>query len=262
VIKTIKSSFWYLPSEVRRKLAPVLMRDKYEHFHEKCHREAENPYGSTLQPFIDHKCIFVHVPKSAGLSVTNSLFGTMTGSHMKIVEYQTMFTKEEFDQFFKFAFVRNPWDRVVSAFLYLKRGGFGERDRVWATENLAAYNDFDAFAKQWLNEENARLHLHFTPQYPFIYLPGKRKPAVDFVGYFENLEADYYFIREKIGVGKELQVKNVTKDRHRDHRQYYSEKTKRIVADIYRKDIELFGYDFDNHWTSCESHGLRASSTL
>lgn len=246
MIEPIRNLFWHLPPELRRKLVAGLMRGKYKAFHNKCEREIKNPLGSTLRPFVDHKCIFVHIPKSAGLSVTNSLFGGITGSHMKIVEYQTMFCQQQFDQYFKFTFVRNPWDRAVSAFFYLKKGGMGEMNRNWAMRNLGSYSDFDTFVKQWVNQENIHSHSHFRPQYKFICLPGKRKPAVDFIGYFENLDADYSFIKKKIGVRAKLQTRNVTNERHRDYRQYYSEETKEIIANVYHEDIELFGYDFDN----------------
>jgi hypothetical protein len=245
--KPAKKLFWYLPSQVRRKLAVGLMPERYQGFHKKLRPEAQARFGSTLRPFVDHECIFVHIPKSAGLSVTNSLFGSITGSHMKIVEYQTMFSQKEFDHFFKFTFVRNPWDRVVSAFIYLKKGGMNENNRTWALENLSAYNDFNTFATKWINKKNIRSHSHFRPQYQFVCLPGKREPAVDFIGYFENLEADYSFVRGKIGTGVELRTMNVTSEKQRDYRSYYSEETKQIVADVYCEDIELFGYDFDNH---------------
>lgn len=238
--------FWHLPPELRRKLAPSVLPKRHESFQGKLQPNAEERFGSTLKPFVDHKCIFVHIPKSAGLSVTDGLFGAVTGSHIKLVEYQTMFSRQEFDQFFKFTFVRNPWDRLVSAFFYLKKGGINANNLKWSRKNLDRYDDFDTFAKRWVNEKNVYSHLHFMPQHLFICLPRKRNPAVDFIGYYEHLEADYDFIRGRIGVGTELEAKNVTSDRNRDYRQYYSEETKRIVADAYHRDIELFEYDFDN----------------
>ncbi len=246
MIKAVKELFWHLPAEYRRGLAAKVMPERYHSFQKKRRPEARARYGSTLYPFIEHECIFVHIPKSAGLSVTNSLFGSITGSHIKLVEYQTLFSHSEFERFFKFTFVRNPWDRAVSAFFYLKKGGMNEQDRRWGLKNLAPYKDFDTFARRWINEKSVLLHSHFKPQYQYVCLPGKREPAVDFIGYFENLEADYNVVREKLGTGEALQSRNVTRERHRDYRQYYSEETKRIVAEAYRKDIELFGYDFDN----------------
>jgi len=246
MIKPVKELFWHLPPGLRRGLAPSLMRERYRGFQQRRHPDAKSRFGSTLQPFIDHSCIFIHIPKSAGLAVTNSLFGSVTGNHITLVEYQTMFSHKEFDQFFKFTFVRNPWDRVVSAFHYLKKGGINARDRAWAAEHLSAYKDFDAFASQWLNKRNIRLRAHFRPQYQFICLPGSLEPKVDFIGYFEDLEADYNVVRAKIGTGTALQSRNVTRGRQKDYRQYYSDETRQLVANVYHEDIKLFGYDFHN----------------
>jgi hypothetical protein len=243
----VKELFWYLPAEIRRKLVPRIMRQKYEGFQKLRHPIYRERFGSESHPFIEHKFIFVHVPKSAGIAVASSLFGDIADTHRRIVEYQTMLSKREFDSFFKFTFVRNPWDRVVSAFFYLKKGGINARDQAWSSKNLASYSDFDSFVKSWINTKNINSQWHFRPQWQFICLPGKRQPAVDFVGYFENLANDYTYIRKKLGIGVELQNKNAAGNRDRDYRSYYNNETKRIVTDAYSRDIELLGYDFDNY---------------
>ncbi|HTL74630.1 MAG TPA: sulfotransferase family 2 domain-containing protein, partial [bacterium] len=79
--------------------------------------------------FDQHRCIFVHVPKCAGISLVKSLFGDFDCGHTNLRRYQIMFAPAEFNGYFKFTIVRNPFDRVVSAFLFLKKGGVNEKDR-------------------------------------------------------------------------------------------------------------------------------------
>ena len=112
-----------------------------------------------------HRAIFIHIPKTAGSSVAQALFG---GSrHVPYFEYERI-NPRKFKRFFKFSFVRNPWDRLVSTFFFLKNGGMNEMDRRFAAENLAGYDNFAAFVEGWLNEKNIWSWIHFKPQHYYI----------------------------------------------------------------------------------------------
>lgn len=75
----------------------------------------------SLRPCDEMGCIFVHIPKAAGTSVAHGLFGRGVG-HKSIYEYRKIFGAD-FQEYFKFAVVRNPFSRVVSAYESLRRGG-------------------------------------------------------------------------------------------------------------------------------------------
>ena len=144
------------------------------------------------------KCLFIHVPKVAGKSVL-SLFGLpllgrdYNGSlpwirepygHARIVNYRR---QPWFKDYFKFAFVRNPFDRLVSAFFYLNGGGINEWDRNFADAHLQIYDgDFQRFVLEGL--DSVIDHTHFKPQIDWICEPGDDEPMVDFLGRFEELE--------------------------------------------------------------------------
>lgn len=75
------------------------------------------------QKFDDNRFIFIHIPKVAGISLIHALgFEHEHRWHMPLKYYQHI-SEEKFEQYFKFAFVRNPWDRVFSAYQFLAQGG-------------------------------------------------------------------------------------------------------------------------------------------
>src|SRR5690242_8686296 len=76
----------------------------------------------SLRPFIRTNSIFVHVPKAAGVSIARALYGDLGMGHMTLAEYRTVFRQRAFDKMFKFAFVRNPFDRLHSAYHFLRAG--------------------------------------------------------------------------------------------------------------------------------------------
>jgi hypothetical protein len=168
------------------------------------------------------------------------------------------FTGAEFKNFFKFTFVRNPWDRLVSAFFFLKAGGYYERDRKWAERHLSDFDDFDEFVRRWVTRERIWWWKHFKPQSWFILSPFGG-PEIDFLGYFENLDQDYELVRKAIGVGGPLKTLNVSKARA-PYQEYYTKHTRQIVSDVYREDIRQFGYAFGRDTLSDQLAGRKPIS--
>lgn len=229
-----------VPQQVRRTAFRLLRHKEYDQL--QLRRKVEGRFS--LKPFDAHKCIFVHIPKTGGTSVTRSLFGRPTGGHTAIWQYQLIFDRHEFASYFKFAFVRNPWDRVLSAYEDIRRRGDRVKDKEWARRNLAGCDDFSSFVRKRINKKNiyGDVHILFIPQYEFICL-GDSVSLVDFVGRFENLEKDFDFVKTRLGIDCALQKRNVGV--RRDYREFYNEETLQIVAEAYREDIEMFNYRFD-----------------
>lgn len=232
-----------LSHEAKRKIFQMLLPSEYNRLQRLRIADAEWSY----KPLVEHRCIFVHIPKTGGISVANSLFGRHGAGHDSLWWYQLVFDHEEFDSYFKFAFVRNPWDRLVSAYTFLKQGGMSENDKKWAEQHLSGFDDFDSFVKVWVNRQNIYKGIHFVPQFEFVCL-GDLRPAVDFIGRFERLAEDFNFIREKLG--KESNLQKLNMGAKKDYRQFYTKETIQIVADAYYEDVKIFGYDFKN--TGCQ----------
>jgi len=189
--------------------------------------------------FDRNKCIFFHIPKAAGSSVCLSLFGYQTGH----LSFNSLYDSnpQKASTYYKFTFVRNPWARLVSAYHFLSAGGMYKTDRVWAESNINKYDGFDDFVNKWVSEDNIHSFIHFIPQHKFI----SDKNGViraDFVGKTENIQNDFKIISSTLGLESELLHSN--KSNHNSYVDYYDDKTKQIVASVYEKDINLFGYEF------------------
>ena len=197
----------------------------------------------SLKSFDEHQSLFIHITKTAGTSVAKSLFNYLP-YHYTAIEYRVIYGRKKFNTYFKFAFVRNPWDRLYSAYRYLKSGGWNEKDREWAETHLSVYEDFNHFIKEWLSIENINNHLHFRPQYEFI-CDNKKNILIDYIGYFENLSEDYDVIRKKISTGKPLGTHN-TNPSAVTYKDIYDATSIRIVESVYKTDIQIFGYSFDD----------------
>jgi hypothetical protein len=242
----LKQMFYSLPQDLRRGLWKTLNKREFDELQNL--RTVETTDGYSLLPFDRYKCIFVHIPKTAGVSICRTLFGNLGGAHSTVSKYQTIFSKREFEEYFKFTFVRNPWDRTFSAYRFLAKGGMNEGDKNWAQANISQYETFEEFVKRWLNRTNIWAYPHFLPQYHYLCLPTSREILVDFLGFFENIEDDFRYIVKRLGLESEIALKheNATSKKKPDYRDFYSDETRDIVAAVYAEDIHLLGYDFDN----------------
>jgi chondroitin 4-sulfotransferase 11 len=199
-------------------------------------------FGYSLQPFDELKCLFVHIPKTAGVSVCRSLFGNNGSGHIPLSAYRRVFGQEAFDSYFKFCFVRNPWDRLVSAYSFLSSGGMDKEDAAFARKNLREGEDFGAFVRRWVNRKNVSKALHFIPQTEWVRI-GDDPVGVDFVGKFEQIGVDFDEICRRLGLERGLGHHNRSK--RRDYRELYDAETISIVADVYRDDVAHFSYQFE-----------------
>lgn len=206
-------------------------------------RNEEGYYS--LKGFDELECIYVHIPKAAGISVNKALFGNYGGGHKTAQKYKRIFGPLVFKRYYKFTFVRNPYTRLLSAYKFLKKGGFhlNDKETVWAEENLSKFDSFDEFVKKWLNEESKWSYTHFKPQYIYV-CNNNYNIMVDFVGKFENLDDDFEKVCQQLQIKNRLRHLNKTEKEKENGswKSYYSDYSLAKVADLYRKDFEIFNY--------------------
>jgi hypothetical protein len=236
--KLIQNYITYFPRPIQRVYNRIRLKRNYNP------EQYKNPvYQSSLGALHYYKCIFIHIPKNAGISVSYTLFGNTGGSHRKLVDYQRIFGKRIINQYYKFSFVRNPWDRLVSTYFFLMNGGLTEKDKKWTAQHIAEYTDFTDFVTNWLSVDHVNNSLHFQEQYRFL-TNQKDELDVDFLGRFESLDQDFQTICEYLQIDRTLKKTNSSK-RKNDYKSYYNETTKAIVAEVYKIDIKLFNYSFE-----------------
>ncbi|MGE0668952.1 MAG: sulfotransferase family protein [Sphingomonadales bacterium] len=187
-----------------------------------------------------HAAIFIHIPKSAGVSVKRSL-GISGLGHEDYLTFRSASPRKCRD-YFKFAFVRNPWDRLLSAYSFLAAGGMPRFDTQLSARLMSGVTGFEHFVLDRLERPDVRDVLHFRPQFSFIS-DESGVPRMDFVGRLETIDADFAHICERLGLAAPLQRHNVS--RHPDYRSAYTPEMHDVAARLYARDIELFGYSFD-----------------
>ncbi|EOG9632778.1 sulfotransferase family 2 domain-containing protein [Campylobacter lari] len=193
-----------------------------------------------------YKCIFIHVPKVAGSSIERVIYQTdrwLVG-HVKASDY-VKFDKNKFESYFSFGFVRNPYDRMVSAYHYLMNSSIDFRDLEWGKQNIGnlKFSEFvlklqdDKFKKKILSKN------HFSFQYEYL-CDENMNILVNFVGKFEQLNNDFKNILNILH--RDENLVHVNKSKHYNYKDYYNYNTYKIIREIYKNDFEIFDYDLDD----------------
>lgn len=213
--------------------------------------------------FIDNLKKYVHVaiPRTATTCV-NTAIGNLT--HPEPIQHHATISMilndyPNVNDYFKFTFVRNPFDRLVSIYHeFRKNRGHNYSEKIIMESPLlsefdVSNNDIDNFRNFCLNLENSFWinDLFFKPQYEFVTVDNNL--TMDFIGKFENIDEDWLAIRDRIGFSEVVLRKNVGGEPrgyirgsyHNDYKEYYTNKEIDIVSKIYKKDLELFGYEFE-----------------
>ena len=230
------------PVSLRGALFKLFFNEMWHKQQEKRNSESD---GYSLIPFDKHKCIFVHIPKCAGVSVSQSLFGCLAGGHMEMWKYQLIFGEKTFNEYFKFGVVRNPWDRVYSAFCFLKSGGYGSRDKKWFQENVGDRVSFEEFVKKHLSKKHILNKNHFSPQVHYLRdINGTLN--MDYIARFERLSEEISVLSNRLNISSKLVRSNVTKNKMKSYNEVFSSQMIQIVADVYSEDVEILNYRFNN----------------
>lgn len=193
-----------------------------------------------------HNALFIHIPKAAGISVKRSLgMEEDIWPHCPAAAYQKGYP-DFFNNAYTFSFVRNPWDKLVSAFHFVK---FRETpyNAIVAAEDLhntQSFEDFLAKLRHFRFRHKMLTRMHFMPQLDFLSNDG-RTIIVDKVGRFENLNEDFAEIANRLSKDASLKSANRGRDRTAEYRNYYKQDWQiELVQKMYEKDCQEFGYSF------------------
>ncbi len=194
-----------------------------------------------------HKVLFVHIPRTGGTSIegyfrkeiikkkTKELYkNCLSGNEIFHLNGRQHYPLRYFDEYagikdyFKFAFIRHPLDRLVSAYEY----SFSKRYSFNFFINVILR------CSVFTNNFSTSHMTHLKPQNQFTT---SNKLNFDFIGRFENLETDFREIQRKLGL-EPKKIPHTFKTKRRPYQDYYNKKTRAIAERKYRKDFELLGY--------------------
>ena len=193
-----------------------------------------------------YKCIFIHVPKVAGSSIERVIYqtdGWLVG-HVKASDY-VKFDKNKFESYFSFGFVRNPYDRIVSAYHYLKNDSPAPLDIEWGRLHInnLTFEEFILRLQDEYFRKKILLKNHFSFQYKYL-CDKNMNILVNFVGKFEQLDNDFKKILNILH--RKDNLVHVNKSKHLNYRDYYNSQTYKIIREIYKNDFEIFDYDLED----------------
>jgi len=242
--------------------------------------------------FHDKRVMFFHIPKTGGSSITYILKNLMDGPNttekldirnggwqgvLHIDGHQHGSYKDNIElckkhkRYFKFAFVRNPWDLVLSWYLAL----YGRLDdkpindlssinpkgfRKFLFHYVNSYHPFVSPIKYFTKKKHEyKLYRVFCKLFKSRVLPIEAinktqlsyisdyngNIAVDYLGRFESLENDIKYIMKVLKVTEydipRLNVSNFWRINYQD---FYDSEGRELISEVYRADIEAFGYEF------------------
>lgn len=224
------------------------------------------PMGPEVSILLEpYAAVYIEIPKVACTSfkVTFAqLLGidlSSTGGDPHQAQFPTppgpVFTSGSlYPGFFSFAFVRNPWDRLLSCYRDKIRGevdGFTNFTiRPGVADCLAGYDaffpnmSFDEFVYAVASTPDTDADAHFRSQYTFL-ANDEGQIAIDFVGKYEQLLAGFQAVSQRIGLPAIALPRFQAARYPVRYRDYYRPETRQIVAERFHRDIELFEYSFE-----------------
>ncbi len=208
-----------------------------------------------------YKCIFIEVPKTGSTSI-RAILGKAIQPHLNLWETKLLMERywmvrrgrkdrwmeslylalpkesrlergrQQFASYFKFGFVRNPWDRVVSLY---------ERKEALELRNKMSFEQF----VEWIEYSSATC-IHSSPhRYQLDWFVDPNGVVLaDFIGRFEHLAEDWASVAKKLGLNEKLPHSRPN-PRARHYSEYYNARTRSIIEEKFKVDIERFGYQFD-----------------
>ena len=202
----------------------------------------------------EYQCIFIHIPRTGGSSIEDALalknasneedLATLSGwidspelreqqfvspvlQHLALSEIRRLVPDDTLSNYFVFAIVRNPWDRLLSNYLFERNHFFHFHPDAQAYMALTDYIDqLNPFLRQ--------------SQSDFVEDP---HGLLDFVGRFENLDSDFSHIAARLH-HRPTPLAHLNRTRHEHYSRYYCDESRDKIADLFARDIETFGYQF------------------
>ena len=210
----------------------------------------------------EFKGIYFYIPKVACSSIKLAIAeaigvpspdpdNKMAFPHRRNYPYIKRQDLPKYEAYFRFAFVRNPWDRILSCYqnkiVGVREGKFGERVLPsflkWDSKQFNLDMTFGEFVETLMDVPDAGADPHYRSQFTFVE-DDLGRDIVNFVGRFENLQDDFEKVATALSA-PELRLPHVMQSpRNISYRDYYNSSTRKLIERRFSKDIEKFEYSF------------------
>jgi hypothetical protein len=191
------------------------------------------------------KIIFIHIPKTAGSSIEHLLrdegryeldfIGVRNGRsthHYMGIELK-MILKDLYPKYYKFSFVRNPYDRLISEYFWCRLKDVGHKFNKTFDEFLDYVEDVIKNKKFFKPIEND----HFIPQYSFLFF--NNKLLVNNIFKYEDIETVAPLIKKRLKIKTTLQHLNKSVKNEIT----LTQEQKDRIYNLYKIDFETFNYE-------------------
>jgi len=195
--------------------------------------------------------IFIHIPKNSGTAMTRALQKTYKNTqllkfcerkginigidkmHLYYDVIDKFISKNKVENYLKFCIIRNPYNKLYSAWNFIK--------------NRHGYENVNDFVKNKLNEEfiygkeiiPRDSRVHYRPQFTFVY-DTKNNKFADFIIRYENLNDDISKINKEYNLNIPLYDNGNTQ---KNYIKYFNKESIKKINSLYQKDFELFNYE-------------------
>jgi hypothetical protein len=151
--------------------------------------------------------------------------------HITALQLKNALPADIFNAYYKFGFVRNPWDWQVSLY------NFGRKDKSHYQHDLfCSFKNFEEYL-DWRVHNDLKLQKNFL-------VNEEGELLLDFVGRFENLQQDFNKICKEVNV-PQVNLPLLNKSNNKRYQEFYDSKTIKLVGDAFKEDIEFSNYSYE-----------------
>lgn len=195
----------------------------------------------------DKKLIYLNNSKTACSSIKKTFINKKIKDDYSIHFLnwnETNKIENDYEEFFKFTFVRNPFDRLVSCYESKFKSDSKKGVEILHYDKyllgiLNKDKGFDNFVKKIIKIPKFLADRHFESQYRLIF-DKNQNCLVDYVGKYENINEEFQFIKERFKLSS---LPHYNKSDKKNWKNYYTKETAELVYKYYKKDIEEFNYE-------------------
>lgn len=201
----------------------------------------------------EKKFIFAEITKTGSTSVCKALdmyvepfWFRPNKKHWHLTKHKKIHGDKIFNEYFKFVFTRNPWDKMVSQFCYRK--AHYQRKFKFVGDDSQLFKQFVDIVYVGYKKSNRVKFTAMDPRQTSYILNDKGECLADFIGKYENLQGDFDTVCDYLKVERRtLPTRNKSRKRKtKNYVDYYDDETINKVSEMFKSDIEFLNYDFNN----------------